>query len=293
MAILHPETANIVQESKPMKAAIASAPVLAAAINRNNVPPPPPLRRAPTPKFDVRKDVPSSPAAFNLWSNSDYLSGGNTVCHTTLTPELVVGEPPKSRTPAPLRGFADLPRVNMNPALNDSTPRMPSLSATANAQDLNDTFSDWSENNAFTLRSMDSYRVQMWSRLAREANSEKAHIPLDSRPKFFVEPAYVQAASSHISAKLAASFASAFAGPATGKLDTDKLTAVVTGKAKLKVVDVEEKENDQADQLVAALSGLKLQTGLTRTETHSLRARENPLGAIGSFFRCGVCPQRV
>lgn len=291
MAMLHPDTANVKSESLPMKAAIAAAPTLSAAIAG----PSQPIRRTPTPKFNVRKDVPSSPAAYSIWNNSDYLSGGSTICHTTLTPDIVMSEQDKanaSKTPQPLRTFADLPRVNMNPMLNDNAPRMPSLSSTANAKDLNNTFSDWSETTPFTLRSMDSYRVQMWSRLAREASSDKAQIPLDSRPKFFVESGYTQAASSHISTKLASSFWSAFSGPGAGKLDTDKLAAVVTGKAKLQVVDVNER--DEAELLVAALGGLKLQSGMSRHESMGLRARENPLAALGSFFRCpGACPQRA
>lgn len=291
MAILHPDTANVKSESLPMKAAIAAAPTLAAAAAG----PSQPIRRAPTPKFNVRKDVPSSPAAYNLWNNSDYLSGGSTICHTALTPDIVMVEEDKaapSKMPLPLRTFADLPRMNLNPNLNDSAPRMPSLSTTANSKDLNNTFSEWSENTPFTLRSMDSYRIQMWSRLAREASSDKAHVPVDSRPKFFVESAYTQAASTHISSKLASSFWSAFAGSTSGNLDTDKLAAVVTGKAKLKVVDVNEK--DEAESLIAALGGLRLQSGLSRSEGCGLRARENPLGALGSFFRCpGACPQRA
>ena len=122
-----------------------------------------PVRRTPTPKFDVRKDVPSSPAAFNAWNNNHF-GGGSTICHTILTPDVAL--PTIKPT---LRNFGDLPRVNLNPNLNDEAPRMPSLQAKANESDLHGTFSDWSENNAFSLRSMDSYRIQMWSRLAREA----------------------------------------------------------------------------------------------------------------------------
>lgn len=240
-----------------------------------------PVRRTPTPKFDVRKDVPSSPAAFSAWNNNHF-GGGSTICHTMLTPDVTLP------TVKPiLRAFADLPRVNLNPNLNEDVPRMPSLQAKANETDLNGSFSEWSENNVFSLRSMDSYRIQMWSRLAREAASQKSHIPTESRPKFYVESQYAQAAQTHISTKLASSFWSAFSSSGSG-LDADKLTAVVTGKAKLKVVDINQ-EKDDADLLAAALGSLKLQSGLSRSESQVLRVRENPLGALHSFF----CPARV
>lgn len=291
MAILHPEQTKV-KEEKPQS-------ILAALTGNTNAVagPSQPMRKSVTPQFNPNKDIPS--ASYGMWgANGPFGSGGSTICHTMLTDDLVLDDHNKPKAAATLlRGLPEMPRMNMNPHLNDETiPRMPSLSATANARDLNDTFSDWSETNAFTLRSMDSYRVQMWSRLAREASSDKQNLPQDVRPKFFVEPSaaaaaatYASAAQGHITSKLASSFWSAFAG-SNGKMDSDKLAAVVTGQARLRVVEVE-KEKDEAELLAAALGGLRLQSGLTRSEGTCLRARENPLGAIGSFFKCsgGIC----
>jgi hypothetical protein len=280
MAALHPETAQVKDEGHQS---------ILAALTGTSSSSSQPVRKSVTPQYNPNKDIPS--ASFGMWgAKGPFGNGGGTICHTTLVDDIVISDnmkPVKSSTP--LRNLPDLPRMNMNPHLNEEAPRMPSLSSTANSKDLSTPFSDWSENNAFTLRSMDSYRVQMWSRLAREAASDKAHIAQDVRPKFFVEAAYAQAAQAHISSKLASSVWSAFAGSTGGKIDSDKLAAVVTGKAKLKVVDAQEK--DEADLLAAALGGLKLQSGMSRADRTGLGARENPLGAIGSFFRCsgGVC----
>lgn len=229
--------------------------------------------------------------------------------------------------------------------LNDADSRGPSLAATANGLELNPTFSEWSEANPFSLRSMDSYRMQLWSRLAREATAEKDKLAPEMRPKFYVEakspstsstssstataeaslsPAnadiLAQVATQHITSKLASSFWSAFSTPgaSSSKLDTDKLTAVVTGTARLKVVaagrdleaiseksssaldaqDRDKKRNlDDAEALAAAMGGLKLQSGLGMvmgmgmgmttgmSKMESMTVRENPLGALSSFLK--------
>jgi hypothetical protein len=228
------------------------------------------------------------------------------------TPDLVL----PSNNPQPLRSIADLPRTNINPLLNATDPRGVSLS-TASGRDTSGTFSEWSENNAFSLRSMDTYRMQMWSRLAREAQAEKSGLSGELRPKFFVEPKspsssftststaeasssaiaaasaahLASVAATHITSKLASSFWSAFASPSS-KLDTDKLTAVVTGKARLQVVEDEKAPISFEDDLAAALGGLRLQAGVGRSTV--VGARENPLGAISSFFKhAGAMPARA
>ena len=267
--------------------------------------PPATARRTPTPTVNTRKDLPSAlDTSRGFWGGSEntVLGGGSTICHTMFTPDLVL----PSVSPTSLKSFSDLPRVNLNPRLNESDNRMPPLAATGNGKELSNTFSDWSEANVFTLRSMDSYRMQMWSRLAREAAADKSSMSTDLRPKFFVEAKsqtststststaealspstaahLANAAATHISSKLASSFWSAFSGPGA-KIDTDKLAAVVTGTARLRVIDINEKA-DETDHLASALGGLRLQTGSRSNE--GLRARENPLGAISSFFKLGL-----
>lgn len=303
MSILHPESANTQSQSPALITALAMPSSLPAAQ-------PTIARRTPTPSVNTRKDLPASlESSRGFWggSHNNMLGGGSTICHTMFTPDLVL---PASSSP-PLKSIADLPRVNLNPRLNESDSRMPPLGSAANGKELGPTFSEWSEGNAFTLRSMDSYRMQMWSRLAREAAADKSNLGADLRPKFFVEakaptststttstakglaPAtaahLASLATSHISTKLASSFWSAFSGPGA-RLDTDKLAAVVTGVARLKVVEVSEK-GDEADHLAAVLGGLRLQTGVRSGE--GFRVRENPLGAIGSFFKLAAMPARA
>ena len=284
MSILHPESASAVSESPATLSALAIP--LAVPAEAGPGPSTQQNRRAPTPKYNPRKDLPSSYDAKNgFWGGS--IGGGSTICHPMFTPDLVL---PAESKPSPLRSIQDLPRININPRLNDETPapRMPALASDANGKELGGTFSEWSESNPFTLRSMDSYRMQLWSRLARDAAAERTNVPHDVRPKFYVEPPQVAAAvTSHVTSKLASSFWSAFSSQTAGRLDTDKLAAVVTGTARLKVVDNHpspSSERDEADGLVAALSGLKLQSGITNREGSGLRVRENPLAAIGNFF---------
>ena len=296
MSILHPESANVQSQPPALFSAFAMSPSIPAAV-------PSTVRHSSPPIINTRKDLPASyESSRAFWGGSDstLFGGGSTICHTTFTPDLVL--PAASTFP---NSIADLPRVNLNPLLNDKDKRVPSLASTADGKELSNTFSEWSEINAFTLRSMDSYRMQMWSRLAREAAADKSNLAPDLRPKFLVEgkapictsttPSTAEAltpssaaqlahvATAHITSKLASSFWSAFSGPGA-KLDTDKLTAVVTGTARLGVVDINEK-NDEADNLVVALGGLRLQTGGRNSE--AVRVRENPLGAIGSFFKRG------
>ncbi|WVR04621.1 hypothetical protein IAU60_001632 [Kwoniella sp. DSM 27419] len=322
MSILHPESANKSSVSPAMVNALAMSPGLASpAISTNAVAGPGPntTRRSTTPlnTYNPRKDIPSS--FKSGWGGNDNMfGGGSTTCHTLFTPDLVL--PPPGSTPAPLRSFADLPRVNLNPHLNDDLPvsRGPLLAGQGNGQDTSRTFSTWSEETPFSLRSMDSYRMQMWSRLAREAAADKASLTGDLRPKFFVEvkeepkdhnaadeatraaSALAAVATTHISTKLASSFWSAFQG--SGRtLDTDKLAAVVTGQAKLKVVasdaasgrstSVSVGEVDENEDYLSSMMGsLKLQSGqgmssIKRDLCAGVGARENPIGTLCGFLR--------
>jgi hypothetical protein len=163
---------------------------------------------------------------------------------------------------------------------------------------------------------MDSYRMQLWSRLAREAAADKANVPADLRPKFFVSPqdeptsspsvaksatAIAATAAEHVMSKLTSSFWSAFSG-SSSKVDSDKLAAVVTGKARLAVVDIDRvvpaargnnapAAQTTADDLAHAMAGLKVASGSSPAET--LRVRENPLGVLGGFFKHPAMPTRA
>ncbi|WWC59457.1 uncharacterized protein I303_102013 [Kwoniella dejecticola CBS 10117] len=319
MSILHPESATKSSVSPAMVSALTmspSLPPLSPTTNAVAGPGPNTTRRSATPlsTFNPRKDLPAS--IKGQWGGNDNMfGGGSTICHTMFTPDLVL--PSASSTPAPLRSLADLPRVNINPHLNDdSTTRGHMLAGLGNGQDTSKTFSNWSEETPFSLRSMDSYRMQMWSRLAREAAADKANITGDMRPKFFVEvkdepqsptssaaaALAASVASTHITSKLANSFFSAFQGTGT-KLDTDKLAAVVTGQAKLKVVPAESSSdftyssstaevNHNEDCLSMLMGGLKLQSG-PGLRSPGVGARENPLGTLCGFLTRTSAPTRA
>jgi hypothetical protein len=167
--------------------------------------------------------------------------------------------------------------------------------------------------------------MQIWSRLTREAQAEKERVPVELRPKFYVEKAKEErkptaaettttsaeaslaahlatAATSHITSKLASSFWSAFSSSGTGAgagLDNDKLTAVVTGQAKLSVIPSSSEQhfcektassstsvlNDES--LASLMGGLKLHMAPAPV---SRGVRENPLGAFSQFMKAASCP---
>lgn len=278
MSILHPESATSTSTSPNLMANFTMPVSLPEGIPEAG----PSKLRSATPKFNTRKDLPSTSLDTTkaFWGGSnDFLGGGSTICHTMFTPDLVMPQA------SPIKSFHDLPRVNINPRLNEEPKR--ASPPPAPKDDLNGTFADWSETNTFNLRSMDSYRMQIWSRLAREAAAEKTSMPADIRPKFYTESSTTAAqslaatATNHVTSRLASSFWSAFTRTGSRSLDNDKLAAVVTGRSRLAVVPT--KENDFADDLAASLSGLRLQSGLSTSEGTGLRARENPLGAISNF----------
>ena len=282
MSILHPETATSTSTPPNLMANFTMPVSLPQGIPEAG----PSKPRTVTPKFNTRKDLPSTSLDTTkaFWGGSnDFLGGGgSTICHTMFTPDLVL--PQTQPQTSPLKSMHDLPRVNINPRLNEEPRR---ASPPPPKDDLQGTFQEWSETNAFNLRSMDSYRMQIWSRLAREAAAEKTSMPVDIRPKFYTESSTSAAASlaatatNHVTSKLASSFWSAFTRTGSRSLDSDKLAAVVTGQSRLAVVP--SKEHDLADDLAASLSGLRLQSGLSSGEGTGLRARENPLGAITNF----------
>ncbi|ORX38810.1 hypothetical protein BD324DRAFT_641191 [Kockovaella imperatae] len=289
MSILHPESAS--SSSASRAPAPLGMPESGPSRPRANA-------TQPQPKFNTRKDLASTSLDTTkaFWGgNPDFFNSansGSTICHTMLTPDFVL---PKTEETTPLKSIHDLPRINLNPRLNETpeplkrvSPARSPLPPALAKDDLNGTFAEWSESNHFNLRTMDSYRMQIWSRLAREAAAEKTSIPVDIRPKFYTESSSTAAAAlaahatNHVTSKLASSFWSAFTRPGSSKsLDTDKLAAVVTGRSKLAVVP--SKDTDHTDDLVASLSGLKLQTGLNGSEGVGLRTRENPLTMISNF----------
>lgn len=273
MNVLHPQTANQEGQSPALMKALAMGLTSSA----------PPARTTAAPAVNTRKDLASFDTSRGFWGGNDNMfGGGSTICHTLLTPELTLP-----------------PQPNLNPLLNNIEPASKPLSIeSAGDRDINSqSFNDWAENTPFTMRSMDNYRIQLWSRLAREAAAEKANVPSHLRPKFLVEPkkeatpavatpalaAVASAATEHVASKLVSSFWSAFAGP-TSKLDADKLAAVVTGKARLAVVPEKRTSTSQPteDALAHAMAGLKVATGTSSAENVKMRS---PLSTMASYFK--------
>lgn len=311
MGILHPASAGTAETPAPaILQSFSLSPNITLPATAG---PSQPKKSAPTPVFNPRKDIGID--SKTRWGNENLFGGGSTICHTLLMPDVAAGTAESTPSQASASPF-NLPRANINPRIASSVapPVQVNLQATADGTDLsNASFADWSESNAFSMRSMDSYRMQMWGRLAREAASDKAGLAGAVRPKFLLEPttpspeavspadiplpkstaAHLAAVSAaHITSKLAASFWAAFQSP-TSTVDTDKLTAVVTGKARLRIVVNEESEKKQQqaqDEMIAALGGLKLQAGKEagwREVPSAVGAREDPLRALGGML--GVC----
>ncbi|BEJ14908.1 hypothetical protein CspHIS471_0406750 [Cutaneotrichosporon sp. HIS471] len=275
LSVLHPQQAT--QPITPATSEDTPAPV---AVPAPVVQPPAMVRRTTTtPTVNTRKDLAPFATGNAFWAGNENMFGGgnNTVCHTALTPEITLP-----------------PQPNLNPMLNGEVERGAKHTSlhTGDRDIESSSFADWSLETPFSFNSMESYRMQLWSRLSRAAASDKAGIPSAMRPKFFTETntkaaessalsALAVAATEHVAIKLASSFWSALSG-SSNKLDVDKLAAVVTGKSRLAVVP-NEKNKSFEDDLARAMAGLKVQTGTT-SPAESLRTREHPLNAVAGLL---------
>ncbi|KAJ9123309.1 hypothetical protein QFC22_001508 [Naganishia vaughanmartiniae] len=271
--------------------------------------------------YNPRKDVSGSTSAAlsamspKFWgATSGGLGGGFTTCHTTFVPDLVLplGSPPALASPSSSSAYTSaysspgsssssatpymFARANLNPLLNDpsmvapqqksSDPTSPttssiSLLASNDGSDLSDSFGNWSAQNGFTWNNLDAYRMQLWSRMARDASYARQGVPVEMRPKFLREqhskssstsvtgalspvgtspyapapptykeshddpvPSITQIVQHTISTRLFSSFLNALKAPTTtaagtGRLDTDKIADIVSGKAHLGVLPSE------------------------------------------------------
>ncbi|KZT61727.1 hypothetical protein CALCODRAFT_427394 [Calocera cornea HHB12733] len=119
---------------------------------------------SPMPKVNPFKDItPSS----NFWGGAS-MSGGITSVHTTLMPDLASN----GSLSATLAGkMPPTSSFNINPLLNSPPPP----TATARGlEPLPNSFDSFVEGNPFNLKSIDSYRMHLWSRLAKEAGAVQA-----------------------------------------------------------------------------------------------------------------------
>jgi hypothetical protein len=158
---------------------------------------------------------------------------------------------------------------------------------------LSDSFDAWTDGTSFSHKSLDAYRMQLWSRMARDSALAKAGVPVEMRPKFFKDssiclagdvpkrapsiaddgaahvnplvPAMGQVVQQAISTRLFSAFLAAFQNPTKDGLDGDKVSAVFTGQAKLAIVPndppsplLSEKAVNAADALEQSFANLKL-----------------------------------
>lgn len=242
--------------------------------------------------YNPNKDVPASAAALaglgsisptslrNIWGAGGATGGGYMSVHTAFTPDLTLppsmtqkmsSSPPATRSPLP-------PQVNMNPLMNKPPPHaavpehhapIAPLGSRGDGQDLADSFDNWTDGTTFSHKSLEAYRMQLWSRMARDSALAKAGVPSDMRPKFFKDssiclggeqqkqkrvppidddgaahvnpiiPAMGQVVQQAISTRLFSAFLAAFQDPTKDGLDGDKVSAVFTGKSRIAIVSNE------------------------------------------------------
>lgn len=235
--------------------------------------------------FNPRKDVPASTSALlqrksdrSVWGEG---GSGYTSVHATFMPDLSLPPPQAKLGNPPIIGFnTNAPRQNMNPFMNATTRSSSTSLFSADGGDLTDSFDAWSTENPFSYRTLEAYRMQLWSRMARDASLARQGVPADMRPKFLKDPSWSHEkpvpattttttdndlvplmsnlVSSAISTRLLSSFMSAFQGPLGTGVDGDKVSAVFTGKAGLKVVPNHSPRAAHAD-LPAATGSTKAQ----------------------------------
>ncbi|KAI0062629.1 hypothetical protein BV25DRAFT_1825136 [Artomyces pyxidatus] len=176
------------------------------------LPPPGPLpthatrTSSPLVTPNLQKDLPSSPRVKSFW-NANSSFGGITPVHTTLIPESfaqpLASVKPRARSP----GLQE----NINPTLNSGATGFGAGSAFgvgAGAKPA--AFDMFAENHPFTMKMLDAYRMQLWTRMAQQQQQQshaaaQPHAPITGlasnlRPHYFA--AAPKAASPSLSALL-------------------------------------------------------------------------------------------
>ncbi|TCD63688.1 hypothetical protein EIP91_005093 [Steccherinum ochraceum] len=142
----------------------------ASAAAANNANPKPASSKSPLVTPNIHKDLPTSPrlGARNFWGGAAAGNlggfGGITPVHTTLMPEwssVLSGKPVAtnaSRSP--------MLQENINPSLNSGfggqKPQQPGSQLPMNP------FDSFADKNMFTLKTMEDYRMQLWTRMGQQ-----------------------------------------------------------------------------------------------------------------------------
>ncbi|KAI0088981.1 hypothetical protein BDY19DRAFT_985376 [Irpex rosettiformis] len=140
----------------------APLPAVSAALAASALKSPPPTPKSPLLAPNVHKDLPTSPrlAGRGFWGGSLGSGiGGITPVHTTLVPDLssvLSGKPVGRKSPAL--------QENINPMLNGQPlpEKTMELSLPVSA------FDSFTDLNPFTMKSIDAYRMQLWTRMGQQ-----------------------------------------------------------------------------------------------------------------------------
>ncbi|KAI0041509.1 hypothetical protein FA95DRAFT_690517 [Auriscalpium vulgare] len=145
---------------------------------------------------NLQKDLPSSPrmaaSSKAFWGGSATF-GGITPVHTTLIPESFA-QPLASVKPTTPRRTSPMLQENLNPLLNATS--APSLGLGPGMPGKPAAFDMFAENNPFTMKMLDAYRMQLWTRMAQQAHQPQqapptpSHAPISGlasnlRPHYF------------------------------------------------------------------------------------------------------------
>ncbi|EJT99371.1 hypothetical protein DACRYDRAFT_23924 [Dacryopinax primogenitus] len=135
------------------------------------------VRQTPTPMPMVNPYKDITPSSM-FWGGAS-MNGGITSVHTTLLPDLASN----GSLSATLAGkMPPTSSFNINPLLNSPPP--PST-IVRGLDPLPNSFDSFAEENAFSLKSIDTYRMHLWSRLAKEAgavDAQRERDNLDTNP---------------------------------------------------------------------------------------------------------------
>ncbi|EIN09019.1 hypothetical protein PUNSTDRAFT_52422 [Punctularia strigosozonata HHB-11173 SS5] len=137
---------------------------------------------SPAPTPNTRKDLPTSPRLRNagaFWGGgaaSPMAFGGYTPVHTTLVPEISFGTSALSGKPtgADTNNSAAPARLqeNLNPALN-SLYGTGGFGAKGMGGAPSPGFDAFAEMNPFTLKTLDAYRMQLWTKMAAQQHARR------------------------------------------------------------------------------------------------------------------------
>lgn len=174
-SLLQANPAPVLPPPAPLPAVSAAATVAA----RNSAPSPVPSSPllAPNPN----KDLPSSPRLANtrsgFWgggSNPFGTMGGFTPVHTTLVPELSLSTLAGKGLLTPSKPML---QENLNPTLNE--PKKPTVTPDSKATGLHSPsqFESFADLNPFTMKSMDLYRMNLWSNVGTQKQLQQLHQP--------------------------------------------------------------------------------------------------------------------